>query len=85
MARTDFKPIEQLSCPECGRIAGPWYDERDADMVVQFKAGVTTERLAKGYGLSGRRVQEIIRDRLGMEVMWRIIRTHGHNTESEEE
>ncbi len=85
MGRAEFKPIERQTCPECGRLYNQWYDLRDEDMVIQFKAGVTTERLGKSYGISGRRVQEIIRDRLGMEVMWRIIRTHGHNKESEEE
>lgn len=82
---TDFKPIPRQVCPECKRAFSQWYDDRDHDMVKQFKAGVTTERLGLAYGISGRRVQEIIRDRLGMEVMWRIIRTHAHNKESEEE
>lgn len=81
---TEFKPIPRDACPECGRISGSWYDDRDRHMVDEFKAGVTTETLARGYGLSGERVRQILVDRLGMEAMWRIIRTHAHNREEEE-
>lgn len=78
-----MKALPQERCETCGAIRSGWYDDRDRHMVEEFRAGENTTRIALAYGLSQRRVQEIIRDRLGMEVMMRIARTHMRNEEEE--
>lgn len=84
VAVTGFTPIPRDKCPECGRIPGDWYDARDRHMVDEYKAGVTVPRLARGYGLADRTVQMKIIERLGMEAMARIQRTHRRNQDEEQ-
>ncbi len=84
----DFTPLEADVCPECRKIRGGWYDERNRHMATEYSAGVEIWQIAKGYRLSNERVIEIVIHELGLmayQAQSRVQRRNADEERKEEE